>query len=369
MANVLQAVVPRLLAHGQLALRTNCVAPAIVNRDYGDDAKRQGQTIDVPIPSEIVTTAVNPGPNPPTDLSDLSPSYKQIELKHWEKAGFVLDDKEMREIQSGQMPVMASAAIASLCEKINSTIYATYTDLYGVAGTAGTTPFGNEKTTDINTVNKILLAQKCPMNNRSIVLGGEAWAQGMEIRALQDISWGGSPYVLEKGDIRDVLGFSFYVDQQIPEHTTGATGNWLVNTASTKGSTTIKLDGGTGTPKKGDVFSVAGNTQTYVITAWASGSANIYPALEEDAADNAAVTFIGDHVVNLAVHRNCIAFATRPLADTEGLGNLISSLTDEVSGLTLRLEVERQHKRTAFVYDMLWGVSVIRPELGCRLLG
>ena len=63
-------------------------------------------------------------------------------------------------------------------------------------------------------------------------------------------------------------------------------------------------------------------------------------------------------------------WATRPLMDSaNGLGNLTQSAVDPVSGLSLRLEVSREHKRTRFSYDILYGADVVRRELGCRIAG
>ena len=84
------------------------------------------------------------------------------------------------------------------------------------------------------------------------------------------------------------------------------------------------------------------------------------------------MTIAEDHVVNLAFHRDAFALAMRLL--TAGtldlsLGNQIVSMTDETTGLLLRLEVSRQYKQTVWEFDVLWGTKLVRPELACRIAG
>ena len=75
-------------------------------------------------------------------------------------------------------------------------------------------------------------------------------------------------------------------------------------------------------------------------------------------------------MVNLNVHRDAFALASRPFAgaDPMGLGTYMSAV-DPVSRLALRLEVSRQHKRTRFSYDILYGAQLVRPELAARMAG
>jgi len=128
---------------------------------------------------------------------------------------------------------------------------------------------------------------------------------------------------------------------------------------------------------EGDIITIDGDTQTYVITAdvtEASASTDftiaIEPGLKVATAGSEALTFDdASGVVNMMIHRDAIALATRPLADADmGLGAISMSDVDPVSGLALRVEVTRQHKQTRFSYDMLWGTGLVRRGSACRLL-
>jgi argininosuccinate lyase len=97
---------------------------------------------------------------------------------------------------------------------------------------------------------------------------------------------------------------------------------------------------------------------------------NISPPLKTALVGSEAVAVKASHAVNLAFHRDAIAFATRPLVDQmDGLGNIINTATDPVSGLALRLEISREHKRTRFSYDILYGATLVRADLAARLAG
>jgi hypothetical protein len=374
MANVLTEVIPQLLAQGLLALRENSIMPRLVNSDYSELAAQKGATIDVPIPSAVAAVDVTPSATAP-DPGDLGPTSAAITLDNWVEAAFQLSDKDIAEVMLGTIPMQASEAIKSLANRVDNDILSLYDTIYGYAGTPGTTPFGSD-TSEATESRKVLNKQLAPLPDRRFVLDPDAEAEALNLRAFQDMSFSGSNAVITEGQINRKLGFDWFMDQNMPTHTNGGqNGAYLVNGVTAVGATSITLKTGVGTVLKGDTFTIAGDTQTYICTADSVGGAvaiGISPPLKIATAGDEAITFKGTasttYAQNLAFHRDAFAFATRPLADTEGLGHFQSAM-DPVSGLTLRLEVSRENRRTRYAFDILYGFATIRAELACRLWG
>lgn len=376
MTQDLSALTPKLLAQGLLALRSNCIMPRLVNRDYDTMAAMHGASVDVPIPAAVAVQDVAPGPTPPA-TADITPTSVSIPLDQWKEAPFYLTDKDMLQAMQGVIPMQASEAISALASTVDTYILGLYKGVYGYVGTAGTTPF-SVNATDVNntTANaadlaRVLNEQLAPKNDRRVVLNPAAEAKALGLPAFTNVSFSGSMYGIQEGELNRKLGFDWFMDQNVLTHTnTGGTG-FLVNTASAAvGQTTLIVDTGSVAPLAGDIFTVAGDSQTYVITAATTTLFTFQPALKKAPADDALITFKATHVVNLAFQRNAIAFATRPLEDTNmGLGGITQSAVDPVSGLALRLEITREHKRTRFSYDILYGGKLVRPQLAARLAG
>ncbi len=379
MANDLSVLVPKLLAQGLMALRENAVMPRLVNRDYETEAAQKGDTVTIPIPSAIADRNVAPAVVPPASV-DSTPTQALIPLDQWREAPFHLTDKEQKESLDNFIPMQASEAIKSLVNTANAFILAKYKGVYGFEGVAGTTPFATN-TTEATNARKRLNVQLAPLDARRFVIDPDAEANALNLRAFQDMSFSGSAQGVVEGQINRKLGFDWFMDQQVPTHTKGvATGTPLTNGTQALGLALVVTDGWTndtaGILVEGDIITFAGHTQTYVVTAdVASGSTTgpasvpIAPGLQVAVGDGVAITVKATHVVNLAFHRDAFAFASRPLQDTEGLGNIIESATDPVSGLSLRLEVSRQHKQLQFSYDMLYGAALVRRELAVRAAG
>ena len=406
MANTLTTIMPKILARGLIVLRERCIMPRLVNGDYALDAKKKGSTIDVEVPTTVGTRDVSPSNTPPTSV-DHTADTVQIELSNWRQNDPIyLTDKDYGEIEAraGHLPMKLQEAIKGLASDVNQSIHAKYKGalrgVFGVTGTAGTTPFGS--TTTATQARKILNKQLCPKSDRRGVLDFDAEAAALELAAFADAEKIASSVVKIEGDIGRKFGLDWAADDEVTTHTAGtiaATGApsgrvCAAVGAGVVGDTTVDVDNGastavTGTIVLGDIVSFAGHSQTYVVIANAASgqyaaeaytfAANavsglaIYPALKAAVADNEVMTVVATHVVNLAFHRDAFAFAQRPLLDPGkelGLaGTNIMTMQDPQTGIILRLEVSRQHKQVAWEFDLLWGAELVRPELACRILG
>jgi hypothetical protein len=376
MANDISAAMPKILARGLMALREQTVMPRLVNGDFSADAAQKGDTIDVILPSDLTAEDVTPGSTPPAAAST-SLEKVQIELSNWKKADFYLTDKEMMEVDGREnfLPIQASAAIRALANAVNQSIHARYTGIYGLVGTAGATPFASDAT-DATAARKLLLEQKAPKENRYGVLNFDAEANALDLAAFADADRSGSTSARIEGEIGRKYGIDWYSDDHVATHIRGAAGTSLVKGAAQTGSTLI-ADGFTTKPSVGDIFTITGDLQQYAVLAatdlsGTESTLTISPAIVSAPADNAPMTFVDDHVVNLVFNRDAFAFANRPLAQSTqemGLGSQILSMTDPVTGLSLRLEVARQYKQVVWEFDILWGIALVRPELAIRLAG
>lgn len=387
MANDFTNVLPKILAQAIQVLRGALVMPQLVATEYGVEASKKGSVIDVPIDPVINVRNVVPDPNQPADTS-VAPGTVQIPLDQWKEAPFQMTDKELLQVMEGTVPMCVRSAVDALASTVNAYLFGLYIDVYGYAGTAGTTPFsGSPGTTAAATqARKILNQQLAPYTMRRLVLDPEAGAAALDLGAFRDVSASADPQVITEGIIGRKYGFDSYEDQQVPTHTAGTITTGLVAKASTAQAVGLKAivcttaaTTGACALLEGDIVTFAGDDQTYVLTADATEASaatdvtlNIEPGLKVALAGSEAVTVKATHVVNLAFQRNAFAFASRPLQDVAtqvGVQVASESVTDPMTGLSMRLEVTRQYKQTLWAFDMLYGGKCIDPRKATRLAG
>jgi P22 coat protein - gene protein 5 len=384
MANNLADVVPVLIAQGLQTLRAACVMPRLVNTDYSNTPANLGDTVNVWIPSAVSVADVAPSAAPIAG-GDSQPVKAPIALNKWRRAGFYLTDKQQEEIVGGVQSKQTGEAVKALAEDINSFIFGLYPSVYGYFGTAGTTPFA----TDVSAATgarKILNLQRAPLTDRRLVLDVNAEANALGLAQLTAANQSGTDKGIIDGTIGRRLGFDWAMDQQVPTHPSvalsagAATVNGVnaIGAGSTNGGRTgtvsIAKITNAGSFIAGDIITIAGDSQTYTVTAnttliIGNTSVPIAPALQKATVGSEAVTLKAAHVVNLAFHRDAFAFVSRPLQSSSANIEEMMSVVDPTSGVAIRLEVVRQNKQMLFDFDVLYGAACVRPELAARMAG
>jgi hypothetical protein len=191
------------------------------------------------------------------------------------------------------------------------------------------------------------------------------------------------------------------MSQSIKQFTTGSrAGTVTVSTSvTTEGSTTIVLTGlGSTTIKAGDVFTIADcyavNPQTrestgslFQFVALADVTASTTATVQVNAMYSAsqalatvdalpqsgkAVTFLGSpstqYPQNLIYHRDAIAFATADLLMPNGIDMASRQVHNGISLRVVR-QYDINNDRLPCRIDVLYGYSVIRPQMAVRLWG
>lgn len=382
--NTTSSVVDQIFAQSLLALRQYAVMPRYVNRKYDTTPGAKMSTIAVPIPSAIAAAAVTPSYVAPDDAG-VSPTQVVITLNKWYETAFFINDQEVQEIVAGVFEGQLSEAVKGLANQVDADIFAQYLGVYGYGGTAGTTPFANGFD-EFTEARAALARQLAPTGDRYFVMNPDAEANALGLRAVQDASYrpGAGQLALNEGELGRVLGALWAVDQNVVSHTAGtASGATSDSAGYAIGIKTITLaSAGTGSILIGDVItftklSTELDAQTYVVTSGdasvaGGGTISFEPGLKVAfSAAAKAITIKATHVVNLLFHRDAFALAARPLesSDPFGLSPNRRSIMDPVSGLSLTMEISRQHYRTRIALSSLYGVQLVRRELAARVAG
>lgn len=293
-------------------------------------------------------------------------------------------------------------AVARIANKIDQDGMALYNQIYQQVGTPGTTP---------NALLTYLLAGVAldnsaapqdeqrymvinPLMQAYIVDGLKGLFNATDAIAKQ----------YRRGRMGSAAGWDWYMDQNVASHTVGPLGGTpLVNGAAQVGASLI-TDGWTAAAasrlKKGDIFTIAnvfsvnpqsylstGQLQQFVVTADVSsdGAGNatipISPSItvgtsqatvNASPADNAALTIVGAANTvtpqGMGFHRDAFVLASADLPVPRGV-DMAGRESDEEVGLSIRFVRQYEVRTDKLVsrLDVLYGWSVLRPELAVRI--
>ena len=280
-----------------------------------------------------------------------------------------------------------------------------YKGVYNSVGTPGTTPATAQVYLDAGTK---LSNFACPTAGRKCIINPAA--QGATVGALLPLfnAQGAISDMFKTGQIgKNILGFDFFVSQNVPNHTCGSrSGTTLIDEDSgtnlVEGSEAVDIDGlggATQTLAAGDVFTVSSvygvnpvqkqalpDLQQFVAVNAETGSGSQFTAdfkpytrstgarktVDALMVNGATVTFTGTastaYPQNLAFNPEFYTFAT---ANLEMPSDVSFKAQKSLDGINMRIlrQFDINNSNHPCRIDIFWGGLVQRPAYACRIWG
>ena len=382
-------------------LENSLVITRTVNRAYDDsfavEGAKIGSTLRIRLPDRALVTD-----GAALQVQDDNEQFTTLTVSSQKHIGVNFTTAELTMQLDDFAERVLKPRVSQLASSIDADVANSFKSMYQSVGTPGTTPGtslvllqAQQKLNEAAAVMNPRYATVNPAANAGLVEG----MKGL-FNPTNTISRQFKNGLMGEG----VLGFDeISMSQSIKQFTTGTrTGSHTVTSAVTaQGSTTILITGtGSQTIKQGDVFTVAGvyaiNPQTrestgslqqFVATADATASSGAYtvsvsPAMYTSSQAlatvdsfpqaSAVVTFLGSastqYPQNLIYHKDAITFATADLLMPQGVDMASRQVHNGISMRIVR-QYDINNDRLPCRIDVLYGYSVIRPQMGVRLWG
>lgn len=361
--------------------------PLLVNSSYSTDAVNPGAIIEVPLPPDIPVEDVVPSHIPPVGVP-FRVGVAPIPLDYWKRARFSLPADEVAKIVRGEVSRFLDSAATNLAEDVNRDILdRMYKRSYTFVGDTVSTAFADGSTLRAQEARTLLDKARAPQQFRHMVLDllSDQFASGLDIFRSYEKS--GQIETLRTGLIGTQINFDWWRTQQTPVHisATGLSDSYQVNsTTHAIGDTSVTIEASpTNNPVdfiEGDLFFVAGDTQSYVVTKATPvglGSGDLIleylPEAQTAFVDDALISTVPSHTVSLAFQQDSTGFAARRRIEDailQGIGGkVVRTMVDVDTGLPLTYIIEGEYHQSAHEFSILCGTGVIRPEHIVRIIG
>ena len=383
-------------------LENNLVLTRNVNRQYDDsyavEGAKIGTTLRIRLPDRALVTD-----GAALQVQDDNEQFTTLTVASQKHIGVNFTTAEMTMQLDDFAERVLKPRISQLAASIDADVANSFLNMYQSVGTPGTTPSSTA----------VLLAAQQKLNEAAAVMSpryvtvnpaaNAALIEGMKglFNPVSTISAQFKNGMFGEG----ILGFDeLNMSQSIKQFTTGsrAGAHTVTTTVSAQGTSSIAITGtGTQTIKKGDVFTIAnvyavnpqtrestGSLQQFVCTEDVAATGGAYAAVKISPAiytssnalatvdsfpqSGATVTFLGgastQYPQNLVYHKDAIAFATADLLLPQGVDMASRQVHNGVSMRVVR-QYDINNDRMPCRIDVLYGYSVIRPQMGVRLWG
>lgn len=243
-------------------------------------------------------------------------------------------------------------------------------------GTAGTAPFGTANDlSDFAGALRVLEENGAPTADLQLVNGHSAIAnlRGKQ-SGLFKVNEAGREDMLRNGMTDRVMNMAIRHSNAVGVHTKGTGTSYLLNGGEPEAETDLVVDGGSGTILAGDIITLAGDSEKYVVNTALSGGTDLAigkPGLISAGADNAALTVGNSYTPNHAFSRSAVVLATRAPALPKGGDMAVDRkiISDPISGLSFEFALYKQFLQNVIHVSIAWGQRAIKPEHIMTLLG
>ena len=299
--------------------------------------------------------------------------------------GFIGDQQKALNTGAG----FAQSRAGKIAQAIRALVNEVEADLAGLQstfsrayGTPTTTPFGTANDyTDASLVMKILKDNGAPKSDNQLVINTTAGANFIGKQSA--VNAAGTDSMLRQGVLLDLAGMPLRESAEIVTQTKGAMASATTSaSAQTVGQTAIPLaTAGTGVVAAGDIITLAGDTNKYVVTSVAFAGANpaagdiitiAQPGLQVAQTSSAkAITVVATAARNMCFNRSALILAARaPARPVEGdMAEDVTIITDPYSGLSLEFAMYKGYRKVRYEVGLAWGVKNIKPAHTALLLG
>jgi hypothetical protein len=384
-------------------LENNLVLTRNVNRQYDDSFAREGakigSTLRIRLPDRALVTD-----GATLTVQDDNEQYTTLSVASQKHIGVQFTSAELTLSLDDFADRVLKPRVSQLASSIDADVANAFKSIGSSVGTPGTTPAtslvllqAQQKLNENAAGMSPRYATVNPAANAALVDGMKGFFNPTDTISRQ----------FKNGMMgTGVLGYDeINMSQSIKQFTCGtrtATGGTTSAAVTVEGATTIAITGAgaSATIKAGDVFTVADcfavNPQTrestgslfqFValadVTLNGSGAGNITVAPMYSAANALAtvaslpatskdIVFLGaagaQYPQNLVYHKDAITFATADLLLPQGVDMASRQVHNGISMRVVR-QYDINNDRMPCRIDVLYGYSVIRPQMACRLWG
>lgn len=335
-----------------------------------------GQTVLSPVAPAATAGDIAPNVTPPDD-GEQAIGNISLTISKARRVPIRWQGEESRGINTGigrstiQVDQFAQA-MRTLCNEVEGDL--TSLNIYASRALAAhdTTIF-KTNLADAALARKVLVDNGAPTSELKMVIGT---TEGAALRTLANLAAVLPPAhsMATQGVLIDAAGFQIRESAQIKRPAIGGASGATVGTAAyAVGATSLVLaSAGTGTIVAGDIISLAGDANKYLVVTGDTDVSNggtiviaapgLRVAIAGSAAPAITVEAIGNR--NMAFARSSIVLATRmPALPEEGdMAADRTQIVDPRSGLAFEVAKYMQYRQVQYEISLAWGVKAVKTE-------